>query len=95
MYNYTMYIYMNMCVYFMVEGVVYGDVGAGQTVDPLHVETEVGSVSIMILHDTNDDTHCVHIYIYIYTHTMLLYKVLRCYSRETEWAMIYLQCYAL
>ena len=66
MYNYTMYIYMNMCVYFMVEGVVYGDVGAGQTVDPLHVETEVGSVSIMILHDTNDDTHCVHIYIYTY-----------------------------
>ena len=55
--------YTCTCVYFTVEGVVYGDVGGGQTVDPLHVETEVGSVSIMILHDTNDDTHCVYIFV--------------------------------
>ena len=44
--------------HLLVEGVVDGDVGSGETVDSPHVSTEIGTMTIVILHITH--THCTH-----------------------------------
>ena len=39
-------------LYLFVEGVVYCNVSSSETINPVHVVTEIGTMSIMILYST-------------------------------------------
>ena len=55
--------------HLLVEGVVDGDVGSGESVDSSHVSTEIGTMTIVILNITH--THTPHGTLYL-THCISL-----------------------